>query len=113
MASNDVLTMSTMQGSRLKLEIKGPPFKAVIRNVSPPIFSSYGTFERILRFGSAGPVILGRISVLHVLIRHEERGKNTHKEVLTPLKVLGNEMLSSAGGFERRPDLAKHGSTAI
>ena len=113
MASNDVLSISTMQGSRSKLEIKGPTFKEVIRNVSPPIFSSYGTFERILRVGSAIPVILGRISVPNVLIRHEERGNITHKEVLTPLKVLGNEMLSSAGGFDRRPDLAKQGSTAI
>ena len=113
MASNDVLSISTMQGSRLKLEINGPPFKAVIRNVSQPSFSSYGTFARILRLGSARPVILGRISVLHVLIRHEEWGNSTHKEVLTPLKVLGNEMLSSVGGLERRSDLAKQGSTAI
>ena len=113
MASNDVLSISTMQGSRLKLEIKGPPFKEVIRNVCQPIFSSYGTFERILRFGSARPVILGRISVLSRPHKPQRLGEITHKEVLTPLKVLGNEMVSSAGGFERRSNLARHGSTAI
>ena len=38
--------------------MKGPGLNLVIRNVTPPIFSSCGTLERILRLGSAGPALL-------------------------------------------------------
>ena len=37
----------------------------------------------------------------------------THKDPLRLLKPLSEGLLSGVGGFERRPDLAKQGSTAV
>lgn len=39
--------------------------------------------------------------------------RRTHKEPLRLSKPLSEGLLSRVGGFERRPDLAKQGSTAM
>lgn len=49
---------------------------------------------------------------LDTLYKVEKGGERTYKEPLRPSKLLSEGIFSRAGGFARRPDLAKQGSTA-